>query len=671
VGLPRPDVDETGALHEVEFRTAQGTARIREVSYNADGYETVPVNLQRLKWNGTELELPEVTRCEFPDARKVELSLRLRVSAHARNVEGYVVFVAAHLRGRTAPEQLRVVVARSGATACGFDLELGTLEFQQDLLAVKVYTEECASSGDIIFRFELEARVSAHLLEALSVRGPFVDVNDRLLDDPKQGGFEEFLGLAISFRLHQLCFTRDQNERSQWGSTCIAGCDEDGSPLPPGAGVDVIWQSQLLEPDTEYAVRYRVRSYGSSQILREDEADDPPEKADFTEDSSSTPGSLFRTVRFRTEAAPSQEIKKYVGFTFPFERTGPLYPSRLIPVLSLKSRGLIRKIYEKHYGADVLRPKLVDFNGNAVEPVLTQPLEAGSTPFDEWLEQLAQECVPAARGFTYIQAEVWARNLVPAMDYSLQLEDSSQPDPRAAYSVSFRTSRYESFEEHVARAQDLFADATQVPVLHQATAAATLGSIIGGVAAGTRAGFDDAVEEVYRSLLGISNARLGPLFGAGEHGFAAGIVGREAGALRLWGMALELAEPLVGKEGVEVLNRKPGSEGLADRGIFLTLFNGQHRLLLRDRSGSRVLIFNAADAGTFTPIQTDTHVGLSFSQEPSVRVSVADYVSRTLIHKSPAEQAAEVTAIVNQLKGNAQTSALFEVVSRSLAIPMI
>jgi hypothetical protein len=678
-----PEVDQSGSLYDMTFETAQGNVVIGEIAYNEDTYGDLPFNLNRLSWDQGELNLPESTHVALPDADAVDLTLRLGTNTNVDFVKSYAVYVGVELRG-LVPIQLKALILPGANTPCRLAVTDDHPPFDPNMLTVNLHTEECLQDGMIIFRFEIVAEEFAHLIGGLTVTGPYIEFDEKVLGSPSdpntQAGLAEVLPVLqddLVIRMFQFCFRRTQNERSIWNDNCIAGCNADGSPPGNAEGIDALWNSMLLEPDSEYEISYRIVSTGSSQIQGREEENCPQEEKTFELDSDGS--ARFRTIRFRTEAEPSQRVRRYVGFTYPtglvqldepIRYPPPYYRDHLTPFLTLKNQGLIRKIYQKHYGSDVLTPRLTDLDDQPIPPTATHNFTIASSPLDEAMEELVEHCLPQAQNFTQLRVTLWETQLELDSAYSLQMHDEGHVPGRNGFSASFLTSRYASFPDHVNHVNGLFADAPELPVLDNASAPTILSGVIGAVINGTAPGYDDAVEAVYQQLLGLRYPRLAYQFDDAPDDVGVYLVGGAGAQKQVWGIVLELAEPLLGKDGVG-LDNVLSSVGLPSEGIVVITIGGQNRLILRDRSGSRVLIFNSADGITFAPIQSGTRLDMHFSGQGSVRAAVQDYADLTFLHKTPEERAAEVDSVLDEMQTIPALVRVLESIAATVTIPMI
>ena len=676
-----PAVDESATLYAADFPSAAGTTAVREVMVAPalSLYALTVRNIHRMGWvDVNELRLPYVSRIDPPDCNIAQLYFRLKTLPEDRYIKGYYLTLRVKLLGRTEPLPFIVYFVRADGTDCPFkgviapitpeqfgidDVPGDGLEVNHELLSATLEITAC-ERGDLSLRVDLTASDYGHLIDHILVEGPLLlldpgqlsgfsspsplahartHVVDRSTHDNAAWVYMMRLTQAMELRLVQLCFRQDYGERAQWERTCIAGCAPGGGSLPPDESLQAIWDGQLLEPDTEYEVTYRLHAYGSTQIVGREEDNVPSQEKDFVFDSTDTAGSTIRTVRFRTEAAPSQSVAAYVAFTFPGPDMQPLYPDTVVPLISLKNRGLIDKIFEKHYGPGTLQTRVVDIDGNEIPKQLTTFLELGSAPTDEALEALAAACLPNAQGLTHLQLQVWQKELETNTPYALQLVNTHPAEDRIEQNVSFVTSRFADLQEHVAHTAGLFAAAIHIPVLDHAGAEATLAAAVGGALSGALPTHDHLVERIYRELLGEDTGRLALRYGSAGTDFAAYLVGRDMlGNLHTWGAVIELGEPILGKEGVTVTNLTAGMGGHTDKGLYFIGTGAQRGLVVRDFSASRLLLLHTPDGGVFTGLPPSSELSLQFSGEASLRTAIERYVARTYATLTAAEQSNHV-----------------------------
>ncbi|MCB0121503.1 MAG: hypothetical protein KDE58_04625 [Caldilineaceae bacterium] len=668
----QPPIDQSLPLYTTTFVKPHGPVTIRELVHYAINLGPVPRNLNRLSWQVMELALPHASRVALTDADTVHLDLHFQTADYGEAletyIEAYTIDLTVQLRGQVEPMRLQVALLPDTSQPCLFVLNLATPAHDAALLSAAVDALVCTTPGEIIFRVELIAHQFNHLLQSITVEGPVVKLTplalSELNDPDLQGQLEELWGELgrIDLRLHQLCYRYARNERGYWSNSEIAG--------GPGAGdPDTLWDNQLLEPGKIYEIRYGLHADGSSRIVERTEENCPEET-----DSWSYAGgdhSQMPIIRFRTEAEPSQDVSRYVGFSYPAKTAAhPFYPAHFAPFLTLKDRGLIRRIYQKHYGHNALQAKLVDMTGSAVEAQVTN-VELSSSAPDCVLEELAENCLPEAEGWTNVQVNYWETPLATNSAYALQLEDSGRVPARPAYRAAFRTSRFASFDAHLDHLHTAIAEAQQIPVLDGDNVGTTLSTIIHELIAGEQFGMDGVVERFYRQLLGINAGRLADRFGRpGEEFVAYLTAGTNPDYFTVWGIVLELSEPLIGREGVIVEESVAAMNHLAPLGILVT--ESDH-FLVHDRAGARLLIFNSGDGVNFERIRSDVELNLRYAPAASLEPALTTYVQRTWPHLTPAAQANKVAETYATVAATLQANPLLadrldEVVAK-LTIP--
>src|SRR5690606_33426633 len=192
---------------------------------------------------------------------------------------------------------------------------------------------------------------------------------------------------------------------------------------------------------------------------------------------------------------------------------------------------------------------------------------------------------------------LWERSLSTDMQYSLQLRDVHvSAAPTVPYTVSFKTSRFNDLPAHVQYCEELFNTAASEPLLNPASFAIDMSLFMQQIETLVQPGFDDAVERFYLDFMGVESGKLSP---SPEQDFVSFIAGfDEDGEPLVWGMVIELTEPILGKEGVTATgftNAFP----VGDLGVYKDVGG---TLLFRDVSGSRLLLFKRNNAGVFIPL---------------------------------------------------------------------
>ncbi len=282
----------------------------------------------------------------------------------------------------------------------------------------------------------------------------------------------------------------------------------------------------------------------------------------------------------------------------------------------------------------------------------TRSLSVSSSAAGEVQEDLIAECLSEARGFTRIAIDIFERHLDTDTRYGLTVEDTSLSDPAdlPSWRASFRTSRHASFAEHVSAANALLADPVQVPLVG-ANVSAVLAPIFADVASGSIAGHDELVEALYRRALAHESGRLADEFGSFDAVGAQMVALSPEGNTMAFGFALELPEPLIGKDGVGFggtpLTLAPS---LQDKGIGLHQVGASTLLSVRDRSGSRLLVFNTLDATSFASVLSPFALDIVFDGTEAIRSAVAGYVAHHFAGLSAGARAARVQTIMDELE---------------------
>lgn len=674
-----PDVDQSRAFWTLHFNSALGSVDVDELSYNEETYGGRPRNLNRLAWVGGELDLPEHTALRFPDADEVDLVIRIgaELLGDPPLLQQLDCVAAVQLRGLGVTSRLKLVARVEPSEPCGFALEVVEIEHDAQRLAFTADVERCdAGSRELVIRLNLVASEFISLIDQVALQGPFLKWDEEETDKTDPGSLIEIYDSvqnSLVFRLEQACFKRTMTAHGHWGESCLAGCDEHPED---GFGLDVLWGNLLLQPNSEYRLRYGVTSFATSTVQNLDEnapnetSEAPAAENESTEELETT----MRSFRFRTEAAPSQDPARYVGLTYPASRDGsvpPYYPDHFSPFLSLKNSGLIRRIFRRHYGTEKLRAEIVDINGDLLTPDLVDTVEIGSGPLDDALEDIAEHCMPDAQHFTWLEMNVWRAQLDTGVDYSIQLADLREGATTPLWSRSFRTSGFRTFADHAAHVQALFADAYTLPPVDSAGVAQALNRLITAAIDGTAPGRDALVETIYRELLGIDGGSLRAYFNLTGVDFAGHVVGRDAGGELAWGMIFELDEPLFGKQGVSA----PGlvtanAEEFAARGLYLVETTGRRRLMIADSAGTRVIILNSVDAVTFTPFQTPVAIELRYAPGDELADLARRYLEATAPPLDPAAFDAEFAELMAAIQSNPDLSVNLDIYSAVLNIAL-
>ena len=691
----QPELEAVGDKNRLVFDSPLGATVIRELEYLPITFNNTTLQDVRLQWQNSMLLLAHRTRLNPPDSTKVQCDfLIFGGTSNPKTVTGFFIIIFhVKLRSILDPIKIPITLVSDPRSPCGFRTVSVGIQQNSEVLSVNIPTDKitCRDKGQLWFRISFEAKTLSALIDYIEVEGPHT------IAFPKRNStgvaathfaptqFSSFgtadsifqfarhvntLNVVAYMALVELCFEQNHNQHGHWGKTCVAGCDN-GAPVTNEEGINEIWDTMLMAPNRDYSITYKVSSHGTARITGSNADKLQPLEKTYTKNSSNAADSKFKTLTFRTEKTPSQHISKYVGFSFPMPEMQPLYTESFLPLITLKNRGLIQKIFEKHYGPNTLQTKVVDINGNAIAKRKTTSLNIGSLPSDAALEALVEDCLPNAKHMTHLKVDVFERNLIPDTYYSLQLEDSSKAQPHIPYTVSFKTSRYKKLKPHVQAYQKLWLQPVQLPVLDHHTAAATLQSNIGAVINGEATGFDAAIEKIYQQLLGTNGGRLAPLYGTNGD-LVAHLISRDAnGVVHTWGHVIEFSEPLLGKEGVRLQHLKPSAEALQAQGIYSTKKATQERILLVDRSGSRMLVLNSKNGSTFKTLQTQTTIGFEFSLEAALKTAITQYVEATFIHLDAAAKTQNINEALQETKNLPGLGAILQVQQHNMIIPVL
>ncbi|HEX2125795.1 MAG TPA: hypothetical protein VHF45_04470 [Thermoleophilaceae bacterium] len=673
-GFSGPEVDQSGTFWSLDFVTGQGDARIEELRWHAASYGGLPRNLHRLAWVEGQLDLPEHTAIGLPDADEMDLVLRFGAlrPANPPVLKRMEAVVAVKLRGFGVVSRVRIVARVDAASPCSFALETEVIQHDSTRLAFTADVERCTPGfHELAVRVGLVASDYVHLIDEVTVQGPFLVWDDEQVAKTQPGHLIEVfsrLQESLLFRLEQVCFRRSRTSRVHWKDSLLA-VDVDGN-----TGPDALWNNLLLVPDSEYRIRYGLTSFATSRVQNAD-ADAPNETTEqpgANSESTEELDTTLRTVRFRTEGVPSQDPERYVGLTYPAVRDGsasPYYPDHFRPFFTLRNNGLIHKVYGRHYGAAVLRSEIVDIHGTPLAPEIVDTINIGSSPLDETFEDVVSQCLPDAQHLSWVRIDVWQAQLSTGRDYSMQLTDLRPGATSPLWSRSFRTSAFRTFPEHVEHAEVLLADAQVLPVVDATTVRQTLAGLVGAVRSGAAPGRDALVEAIYRELLGIDGGSLRRHFGVAAD-FAGYVIGRDETGERLWGMVLELDEPLIGRQGVSLTDLVPAdAEALAAQGLHLVDKGDERQLLVADSAGTRVIVLNSGDAVDFAPFGGEVKIALRYAPGDELTLLARRYLEATARPLSPAEFQAKLDDLIAVIGSHPDLGINLEVHDATLTLP--
>jgi len=626
-------------------------------------------NQVRLGWSGSALRLPGEVQIDVPTAGRVTAELELRTIV-SRLVGTIGITLDVSLAGPISPVRLMMWIDVA-QTPCGLKLKAVLTPDDEARLKVDATVQRCATRGVMVIAVEISALKQGVHLSRLKMRGPLVLPPGF---GPNLGGapFDIDRWLKITgeipdgpeLYLNELCFETIEATHDAWETEVQTF----GNGAPSDASIEQFAGTMLLEPNHDYEIRYRVLS-DAKTVTDGDGSDAIDAERQFSKESKVNDN--LRTIRFRTASEPTREIAPYIGFVYPAAGLTPVYPDQTVPLVSFRENGLIKRIYEAYRGSDVLMPVIRNASGEKLAIRATQSLSVSSSAAGEVMEGLIAPCLSEAQGFTRIEVDFFERRLEPDTCYALSVEDTSvsQQSELPPYRASFRTSHYKTFAAHVAAANALMASPVEVPLLGS-DATQSLAPIFADVASGTLAGYDDLVEAIYRRALAHETGRLALEFGTGGEVAAQMVAQTTPGMVTTFGFALELAEPLIGKEGVDfggtVIDPPVTLRG---KGIALQQVGAQFLMTVRDRSGSRLLVFRTANASTFAPVLSPMQLSLVFDGSKAVRAAVIDYVKRSYAALGASDQANKVQTIMTDLASKPEMAGGLVTQSGKLVLP--
>ena len=304
-----------------------------------------------------------------------------------------------------------------------------------------------------------------------------------------------------------------------------------------------------------------------------------------------------RTVRFRTEAVPSQDPERYVGLTYPAARDGsasPYYPDHFRPFFTLKSGGLLPQdlrpplrrrrapLRDRRHPRHAARAR--DRRHRQLRLVAARR---------ERSRTCVSQCLPAAQHLSWGRLDVWQAQLAPARDYSMQLTDLRPGATPPLWSRSFRTSAFRTFAAHVAHAVDLLSRAEVLPVVDAAAAGADPREPDRRGAERRRARPRCAGRGDLPRPPRHRRRQPAPALRRAGRRLRRPLIGRDETGEKLWGVVLELDEPLIGRQGVSVTSIRP-MPSAGGAGALRRRRGGERLLLVSDSAGTRVIILGSA-----------------------------------------------------------------------------
>jgi hypothetical protein len=665
-----PDISENpSGLRVATQATDYGPITVTETRLPLLPSPIVVENRVRLSWWGSALRLPGEVQIDVPTAGRVtaEFELHTIVSQLVGTV-GITLDVS--LAGPISPIRLTMWIDVA-QTPCGLKLKSELTPDHEERVKVDAQVRNCATRGVMVITVEITALKQGVHLSRLKVRGPYL----------LPPGFGPTLGGVVSeidpwlkitgeipdgpeLYLNELCFETIEATYEAWETEVQIF----GSGEPSDASIEQFASTMLLEPDHDYEISYQVLS-DAKTVTDGDGSDAIDAERQFSE-TSNVNGKL-RTIRFRTASEPTREIAPYIGFVYPAAGLSPVYADQTVPLVSFRDNGLIKRIYEAYRGSDVLKPVIRNAAGEKLDIRTTQALWVSSSAAGEVMEGLIAPCLTEAQGFTRIEVDIFERRLEPDTRYALSVEDTSlsRPSDLPPYRAAFRTSHFKTFSAHLGAANALMASPVEVPLVGS-DPTQILAPIFADVSSGALAGYDDLVEAIYRRALAHETGRLAPEFGTGGEVAAQMVAQTSQGTVTAFGFALELTEPLIGKEGVGFGGTAIDPPAtLRNKGIALQQAGTQVLMTVRDRSGSRLLVFRSASASTFAPILSPLQLHLTFDGSMAVRAAVDDYVKRNFAALTAADQVNKAQAIMTDLESKPEMTGGLVTESGALELP--
>jgi hypothetical protein len=651
---PRP-VLQPSPFPSIVFNTPYGNVDIRDdgISEEETGEEDYSGQLGWTISSPFLISLPYKTHYDIPFPDRVNLNF-IWMGEGAGKLKNLItelkMEIRIKLRGAIDPVFFNLSLRIDNTNRCSWTAMLTSLDAGPGLLTVTLASSQCIDSN-LVYTIEIISSDALHPIDFIKSKGFIPVFTPALMDGSLQAltSISEVYSILSNYRLFlsDLCLENTHHSSLHWSVTTI------GSEGEGGNAVDTLTDHLLLQPASEYTVNCLLRSFVSTYHVGDDGTELVSEK------ELTIP---LAPVRFHTESTPSQNIRQYIGFTYPAEGMQSPYASSLAPMLTFKYQGLILKIYKKYYGTDALIPLLADINGQELQPVLKEVIDLNSGGADQALEDLLQHCLEEARVYTHLQLSVWERSLQPDTRYSLQLKDIHVAEsPTVPYTISFKTSRFEDLTTQIQYIQDLFEEVVTEPLLSPESFDTDMQTFLNAILSGEQPGFDDAVEKFYLNFLGVESGKLSPSPDQDYVSFIAGM--DENGQPLTLGIVIELTEPILGKEGVstDLLPAFPGPE----KGVYN---NGGGLLLLRDVSGSRLLLFKRDTSSAFISFTGTASLEFQFDPQTALLDSIAQYVRATFTDKDEAEQVSLVSGQFTQLLGFPGITEAMAVVSGTLEI---
>lgn len=652
---PRPSLT-TDILPQMDFATGMGSVVLREEQMIAPNQFNFS-NKGNLEWTpipDPNIKLPFITLFDVPFPTSAIFHLRLHTTREVslrqlfNRIFVMTLTFEVKLRGETDAIFITYWMARNNLQSSDCPILLGETSNTNDELIESSLSFNCID--DHIFDFEiiLKSLDGVRSIDYIKLRG--FECIEPINGNKNLSDWEEYASTKPNYWeiianthliLRDFCMIDEQADSRQWGRTEIAGTNA----APSDAAIDTFTDNLLLDPNHEFIVDYVIRSFASVYHVKVQGGTELVNTVEFTASTnpSDSPDTTMNPLTFVTGNEPTQNVRDYLGFTYPSENMQAPYTDGLAPLITFKNQGLILKIYNKYYNSsNVLQPLVVDFEGNEIGPVLDQTITINSGGSDGALGDLLGTCLPQAQDFVKLKINVWDISLNTDTRYSLQLADKHDAaNVEIPFTMSFITSKFTNLLAHTVYVESLFDnEIEQIPII-DAAFETTLSNTLAAVAAGTLVGFDDLVDKLYLDLAGIDDGRIGE---DGNVDTIAYLIRQNALEVnQVIGVIIELNEPLIGKEGI-IVNNKPAFNQHATQGIIVT----NNMSIIMDTSGSRLIIFNSNDLNTYNPMIDNMGINITFRPVDSLRKAITDFVALNFINEDAAEQSTRVTAQLNK-----------------------
>jgi hypothetical protein len=190
--------------------------------------------------------------------------------------------------------------------------------------------------------------------------------------------------------------------------------------------------------------------------------------------------------------------------------------------------------------------------------------------------------------------------------------------------------------------QDLFETPGNDALINPASFVGDFNTFLANIETGAIPSYDGAIEKFYLDFLGVESGKLSPL---PDQDYVSFIVTSNAGGeMETWAIAIELNEPLLGKEGVWIDTLAPYIPDI-NTGIFQT---ASGVMLLRDHSGTRIILVNSP-GGIVSQFTSPISLTMTFSSKLALLEAVEAYVRMTFPDKTSTEQDALAQQQFNEL----------------------